>query len=142
MAGVAADGSQSLVWRALVLRAAKSVLLWGGLASGVVLTVLTAAAWFAPGRGHAVFAVLIILNILMLIPWVWRALPNWLYATLAVVRGFHWAVNIGLASLGLLMLLHASAPRRALAFAVVSMMFLLWASAARKVTLAVHCRQD
>lgn len=138
MSGVAADNT-----RILFGRIARSVWLGLGVACGIALTALLGAAAYHSHDQHRSFVyVIIAINILMLVPWQWRKLPEWLYASLAVARGFHWAINLGFAALGMLLLFHAHAPRRALAFAIVSVMFVLWAGAARRLTLPVHSRQD
>ena len=135
---VAEDRTQS-VWRRIAGRA----LMWSGFASGVALTILLGyIAFMVHGHGRSLMLLMVGVNLLMLTPWQWRALPAWLYAGLAVARGFHWAVNLMFGSLGLLLLVHAGAPRRALAFGIVSMMFVLWAAAARRLTRHGAVAQD
>ena len=106
-----------------------------GLVSGVALTVtLTVLAWRTPHNGRVIMIVMIVMNLFMLMPAVWRALPGWLHTGLAVARGLHWVINLAFAGLGLLLLMHAQSPRRALALMALSLMFVLWAAAARRLT--------
>lgn len=114
---------------------ARKVLLWSGMGSGVAITVALAfmARSTASHTRGLIFA-MIAINIVMLIPWSLRTMPQWLYAALAIARGFHWVVNLMFACFGLLLLAHAGAPRNAVAFGVLSLMFALWAAAARRLT--------
>jgi len=138
MCDVATDNKRTLLGRI-----ARSAWIGMGVACGIALTgLMGAAVWYSHGHGRSFIAVIVAINLLMLVPWQWRKLPKWLHASLAVARGFHWAVNLGFAMLGILMLFHAHAPRQALAFAIVSAMFVLWAGAARRLTQPVHSRQD
>lgn len=130
MRGAAVDGSRSAL-----ARLARRSLLWSGFASGIALTALMAyVASLTHGHGRVLLVVLLAVNIVMLTPWNWRTAPHWLCAALAVARGFHWAVHLVFAMLGLILLTHASSPRRALAFATMSLMFAAWAAAARLLT--------
>lgn len=116
-------------------RLARRALLWAGFGSGVALTaVLAFITPLTHGHGRVLMLVMLIVNIAMLTPWNWRTLPQSLCAFLAVLRGFHWVINLVFGLLGLLLLTHASSPRRALAYAALSLMFVLWAAAARRLT--------
>jgi len=108
---------------------------WSGLGSGLVLTaVLAYIGVTMQGHGRSLLAVMVAANLLMLAFGAWRAFPVWLRAGLSVARGFHWTVNLMFGCLALVLLFHASSPKRALTLGIVSMMFVLWAAAARRLT--------
>ena len=116
-------------------KVAHKALLWGGMASGVALTL--ALAFVARSTGahtRGLILAMVAINIVMLVPWSFRTMPQWLYAGLAIARGFHWVVNLMFAGFGLLLLAHAGEPHRAVAFGVLSLMFVMWAAAARRLT--------
>ncbi len=114
---------------------AHRLLLWSGLASGITLTLVLAFLARSTGtNARGLILLMVAVNIIMLVPWRWQSMPQWLYAPMAVARGFHWIVNLMFGGFGLLLLTHAGAPRRAIAFAVLSLMFVLWAAAARRFT--------
>jgi hypothetical protein len=114
---------------------AHRALLWSGLASGIALTlVLAFLARSTQANTRGLILLMVAVNIVMLIPWKWQSLPQWAHAPLAIARGFHWIVNLMFGGFGLLLLAHAGAPRRAVAFGVLALMFVLWAAAARRLT--------
>ena len=119
----------------LAARIVGKAMLWSGIASGIALTAMQAyVAQFARAEGRTLLLVMIVVNIAMLTPWNWRTLPGWLVTGLSVARGFHWVLNLMFGALGLLLLAHAGTQRRAMAFAALSLMFVLWAAAARRLT--------
>lgn len=119
----------------LTHRVAHRGLMWLGLACGVTLTaVLAFLAHSAGANARVLIVAMIATNVVMIVPWNWSALPRWASTGIAIARGFHWIVNLMFAFFGLIMLMHADDPRRAIAFGVLSMMFALWAAAARRLT--------
>jgi hypothetical protein len=116
-------------------KVAHKLLVGSGMASGIALTLALAfVARSAPLHTGGLIYAMITVNIIMLIPWSFRTMPQWLYATLAIARGFHWIVNLMFAGFGLLLLAHAAELRSALAFGLLSFMFAVWAAAARRLT--------
>jgi hypothetical protein len=114
---------------------AHKALVWGGMASGIAITMaLMFVSRSAPGNTRGLIFAMVAINIVMLIPWSFKSMPQWLYASLAIARGFHWVVNLMFACFGLLLLAHAGEPRRAIAFGLLSLMFVMWAAAARRLT--------
>ncbi len=123
-------------WKSSIAhKIAHKALLWGGMASGVALTLaLVFVARSAGAHTRGLILAMVAINIVMLVPWSFRTMPHWLYAALAIARGFHWVVNLMFACFGLLLLAHAGEPRRAVAFGILSLMFVMWAAAARRLT--------
>jgi hypothetical protein len=118
-----------------VHKIAHRLLLWSGMASGLTLTLVLAFMARSTGEHtRGLILLMVLVNILMMVPWQWKSMPQWLYAPMAIARGFHWIVNLMFGCFGLLLLAHAGAPRRAIAFGVLSMMFVLWAAAARRLS--------
>ena len=116
-------------------KVAHKLLLWSGMASGIALTLVLAFMARSTGaNARGLILLMVGVNIIMLVPWKWQSMPQWLYAPMAIARGFHWIVNLMFGGFGLLLLAHAGAPRRAIAFGVLSLMFVLWAAAARRFT--------
>jgi FtsH-binding integral membrane protein len=116
-------------------KVAHKALIWSGMASGIAITLALAfiARTAAVHTGGLIYA-MIAVNIVMLVPWSFRTMPEWLYGGLAMARGFHWIVNLMFAGFGLLLLAHAHELRSAIAFGGLSIMFALWAAAARRLT--------
>ena len=122
-------------WQAALLWLTRRGLVWSGFGSGVALTALL--AFIVPlvhGQSRAMLLIMLAVNVVMLLPWNWRTLPRPVCACLAILRGFHWAVNVVFGFVGLLLLPHAATPRRALAYAALSLMFVLWAAAGRRLS--------
>lgn len=118
-----------------IRKLARKALLWSGLGSGIALTLVFA---FLARSTHAntrgLIFIMIAINLAMLVPWKWQSLPQWLHAPFGIARGFHWVINLMFGCFGLLLLTHAGQPKRAVAFGVLSLMFVLWAAAARRLT--------
>ncbi len=116
-------------------KVAHKALVLGGMASGIAITLALAfVAGSAPAHTGGLIYAMIAVNIVMLVPWSFRTMPQWLYASLAIARGFHWIVNLMFAGFGLLLLAHSNELRNAIAFGMLSFMFALWAAAARRLT--------